>query len=237
MAGLVAVGMLGTLMAHEPAIIEPKETDGNPASWVSRYVITPFTDFMRHDHWLAVLLFIVLYKFCDAFMGVMTNPFLIELGFTKGQIAAVVKLFGLWATIAGSLLGGFMVYRLGILRSLWICGFAHMLTNLMFVFQAWAGPNVYYLAACVTFENVSGGMGTAAFVAYISGLCNRHFTGTQYALLSSFAAFGRTWLSTPAGVVAEHLGWPLFLIFSSLLAVPGLVLLWWLTKRAGLKIA
>jgi len=238
MAALVGVGVFATLLGREPEVAEQAATASEKKdfiSWVKHYVISPFADFMKHKHWLAVLAFIVLYKFSDAFMGVMTNPFLIELGFSKGQIGTVVKFFGLWATILGSVLGGIIVYRLGLIRSLWICGFMHMLTNLLFVGQAWMGPNIYYLALCITLENGSGGMGTAAFVAFISGLCNRHFTGTQYALLSSLAAFGRTWLSTPAGVAAQTMGWPVFFFFSSLLAIPGLVLLWWLTKRTQLS--
>lgn len=230
MAALMAVGVITTLLVAEP---ELSETESRPRSdnWLAEYVVAPFVNFMAQKHWLAMLLFIMLYKFSDAFMGVMTNPFLIELGFTKPQIATVVKLFGLWATIAGSIIGGMLVFRLGLWKSLWVCGILQMVTNLAFVGQAWAGADARFLALAITLENMSGGMGTAAFVAFISGLCNKHFTATQYALLSSVAAFGRTWLSTPAGKVAELLGWPAFFIFSTLLAVPGLVLLAWLQRK------
>src|SRR6185295_3381803 len=118
--------------------------------------------------------------------------------------------------------------RLGMVRTLWVCGIAHALTNLMFVAQAGIGPDVHFLTLSITLENVSGGMGTAAFVAFLSSLTHKHFTATQYALLSSFAAFGRTWLSTPAGWFAEILGWEGFFLMASALAIPGLVMLWWL---------
>ena len=230
MSSLMLVGILTTLFCSEPPASAELEKAPRKA-WLREYIIEPFTDFMTHKHWLALLLFIMLYKFSDAFMGVMTNPFLIEIGFTKVQIGTVVKLFGLWATIAGSVAGGIVVYRLGIVRSLWLCGFAHMLTNFLFVGQAWMGPNVHYLGLCISLENFSGGMGTAAFVAFISRLCNRHFTATQYALLSSVSAIGRTWLSTPAGVAAQSLGWEGFFFFASLLALPSLALLLWLQKQ------
>ena len=236
MAALMGVGIVTTLLSPEPQAVQNVQNKSGH-SWLFEYVVEPFTDFMTHSHWLALLLFIMLYKFSDAFMGVMTNPFLIEIGFTKVEIGTVVKLFGLWATIFGSVAGGAMVFRLGIVRSLWICGFAHMLTNFMFVGQAWIGANVHYLALSITLENFSGGMGTAAFVAFISRLCNRHFTATQYALLSSVSAIGRTWLSTPAGGFAQVLGWEGFFFFASLLALPSLVLLHWLQRRLGSDLA
>ncbi|MCE2927602.1 MAG: AmpG family muropeptide MFS transporter [Rickettsiales bacterium] len=233
MASLLAVGALAALMAGEPTQVSGFRVQGSErkklSQWLQDHVVTPFAEFMQRPQWLAILLFIVLYKLADAFMGVMTNPFLIEIGFSKEQIATIVKLYGLIATIAGSFIGGWMVYKLGIMRSLWICGIGHGVTNFMFVVQAYAGADEAVLALSITLENVTGGMGTAAFVAYISRLTNVAFTATQYALLSSLAAFGRTWLSTPAGWVAEQLGWPLFFAFAAALAIPGLVVLWWMS--------
>ncbi len=234
MACLLSIGALAALVAGEPqrdwglGIRDSRKRSMN--EWLKSHVIQPFAEFMQRPQWLAILLFIVLYKLADAFMGVMTGPFLIEIGFSKEQIATIVKLYGLIATIAGSFIGGWMVYKLGIMRSLWICGIGHGATNLMFVVQAYAGANEAVLALSITLENITGGMGTAAFVAYISRLTNVAFTATQYALLSSLAAFGRTWLSTPAGWVAEQLGWPLLFTFAAALAIPGLVVLKWLTR-------
>ena len=126
MAALMGVGILTTLLSPEPQA--EAQTPGKPkGNWLREYIVEPFSDFMTHRHWLALLFFIMLYKFSDAFMGVMSNPFLIEIGFTKVEIGTVVKFFGLWATILGSVAGGAMVFRLGIVRSLFLCGFAHML--------------------------------------------------------------------------------------------------------------
>ncbi len=237
MASLILIGTITVLVTGEPEEGEeqPPAYRGDVVQWFRDSVIAPFTEFMTRDHWLAVLLFVLLYKFGDAFMGVMTNPFLIDIGFLKTDIANIVKLYGIAATIIGSLIGGTLVYRLGVMKSLWIGGIAQMLTNLVFVAQARIGADTGFLALTITLENVSGGMGTAAFVAYISNLTNRRFTATQYALLSSFAAFGRTWLSTPAGLFAETLGWAWFFVLATMLAIPGLAVLWWLTRRVSVS--
>ena len=231
MAALLPLGMLAALWAGEPNHNENRQpTTGN---WLREHIVKPFTDFMQREYWLQILLFILLYKLGDAFLGVMTNPFLIQIGFEKAQIATVVKLYGVIATIAGSFIGGVLVARMGISKTLWICGIGHALTNLMFVAQARVGADVGFLAFSISLENISGGMGTAAFVAFIGSLVNKQFTATQYALLSSFSAFGRTWLSTPAGWFAEKLGWEAFFVLAVLLAAPSLVILWWLSKKTA----
>lgn len=235
MAGLLVIGMASAWWAGEPSQAsgsgDRELGQKNVRGWLNEHIVAPFTDFMQRESWLAILLFILLYKLADAFMGMMTNPFLLEIGFSKQDIASVVKVYGLAATIAGSFIGGAMIVRLGIMRALWICGIAHAITNLMFVVQAWVGADIGVLALGITLENVSGGMGTAAFVAYISALTNVRFTATQYALLSSFASFGRTWLSTPAGWVAKLLGWEMFFFFAATLAIPGLIVLVWLQRQ------
>ncbi len=233
MASLMGIGIVTTLLISEPTVIrDAQDTHGSPMLWLQKHVVAPFADFMTRPHWLPILLFILLYKLADAFMGVMTSPFLIDIGFAKEQIATILKIYGVIATIAGSFIGGSLVFRLGAMRSLFLCGIAHMLTNLMFVMQARLGADTQFLALSITLENVSGGMGTAAFVAYISNLCSLRFTATQYALLSSFAALGRTWLSAPAGWFAEILGWEAFFLFATALALPGLTVLWWLGLKA-----
>ena len=234
MAALMAVGVVIVLLNPEPesSSLAARNTQFTTLkAWLRDHVIAPFADFMTRAHWLAILLFILLYKLGDAFMGVMTNPFLIEIGFTGPQIASVVKVYGVIATIVGSIIGGSMVFRLGTVKTLWICGIAHTLTNLMFAELARIGADIHFLALSISLENISGGMGTAAFVAFMSGLTHVRYTATQYALLSSFAAFGRTWLSTPAGWFAETLGWEYFFVLAAVLAVPGLFTLWWLTKK------
>ncbi len=237
MALFMGIGIVVTFLSSEPP--EGKEPSpayhGNLRQWLRDAVIAPFADFMTRPHWLAILLFILLYKLGDAFMGVMTNPFLLEIGFEKQQIATVVKLYGVIATILGSFIGGAMVFRLGTARTLWVCGIFHMLTNLMFVAQAKIGADVTFLGLSISLENISGGMGTAAFVAFMSSLTHVRFTATQYALLSSFSAFGRTWLSTPAGWFADTMGWEGFFILATALAIPGLITLAWLQKRVQME--
>lgn len=232
MALALVVPMAVVLAVREPEATAPApQTKRTPSQWVREAVIAPFADFMTRAHWLAILFFILLYKFGDAFMGVMAGPFYIELGFSKPQIAGIVKLFGLTATIAGGFAGGALVWRMGLLKSLWVCGIAQALTNLVFAWLAGRGADVSGLAVAITLENFSGGMSTTAFVAYLSSLCNRRFTATQYALLSSLASAGRTWLSTPAGLAAQVMGWPVFFVLSTFLAIPGLIALWWLGKK------
>jgi PAT family beta-lactamase induction signal transducer AmpG len=246
MAGVMALGVCFTLFIREPKIdaeevaggewqvageASPATCHRSPATFFQNFVLAPLRDFMTRDHWLLILAFVILYKLGDAFLGVMFNPFLLDLGFTKTQIAAVAKLYGLVATILGAFMGGWLVLKIGMFRSLMICGFMHMVTNLLLVVQARLGADLHFLIVSISLENFSGGMATSAFVAYLSALCQRHYTATQYALLSSLAAFGRTWLSTPSGWVSEQLGWEWFFVISCLISLPSLALLWWIEKH------
>ncbi len=230
MAGVMALCMLPVLFAAEPK----KNSEIKPALpqyWLRDNVIAPFKDFMKHEQWLHILLFVMLYKFGDAFLGIMTNPFLLEIGFTKSQIAAVVKVYGLVATLIGLVLGSTMMMKVGMVKTLMVCGIGHAITNLMFLVQVKIGADINVLALGIFLENLSGGMTAAAFVAFISALCNTRYTATQYALLSSLSAIGRTMFTTPAGWAAEKFGWEAFFIISVLLAIPGLVLLVVLSRK------
>jgi PAT family beta-lactamase induction signal transducer AmpG len=200
-------------------------------AWIYGAVISPFAEFMSRRGWLVILLFILLYKFGDALAGVMSNPFYVDLAFTKIQIANITKVFGVGATIIGSVIGGVIVDRIGILKSLFVCGILQMLSNLMFAALAVAGTDLRILTLTIALENLSGGMGTAAFVAYLSSLCNIAYTATQYALLTSFMAFGRTLLSSSGGWLADQMDWVSFFIVTTGAALPGLVLLVWITRH------
>ena len=178
-----------------------------------------------------MLLFILLYKFGDAVLGVMKVPFFLETGFSKTEIAEVAKLFGFVATVMGGLIGGVVVARLGIMRGLMVCGVAMALSNLVFVLQAWVGPDLGVLALTVSVENITTGMGMTAFVAYMSSLCNVAYTATQYALLTSLMAMGRTVLSSGSGWLAEQVSWPTFFFLTTIAATPGLLLLLLLMRR------
>jgi len=240
--GMTYFLMAGLLAALLPMIFflrEPEEYKSDEAlkehglpGWIKNFVVMPFVEFLKRPQAITILLFILFYRMTDAFLGTMANPFYLELGFTKIQIAEVVKLYGLVATIFGSIIGGALVFRVGVIRSLWIGGIAASISNLMFVWQAHVGAEPYALALTISLDNLSAGLATSAFVAYMSQLCNVRFTATQYALLSSFAAFGRTWLSTPSGYAAERLGWDGFFMLSTAIGLPALFVLWRLTATS-----
>lgn len=197
----------------------------------------------------AILALIILYKLGDAFAGSLTTPFLLKgVGFSQAEIGVVNKVIGIWLTILGALSGGVLMVRLGLYRSLLIFGGLQLLSNLGFWLVAILGKDAWgsismpvfdlvivslkeatsvdlLLVAAIGFENISGGMGTAAFVALLMALCNQRFTATQYALLSAFSAVGRVWVGPMAGVLASSLGWPTFFIFSTAAAAPGLLML------------
>lgn len=200
----------------------------------------------------AFLAFIVLYKLGDAFAGSLMTPFLLKaMAFTTAEVGVVNKVIGLWLTILGALLGGALMLRLGLWRSLMLFGALQMASNLGFWWLAVSGKGLMPglvipafdwgfvklataspvdggLLMVIAFENLSGGMGTAAFVAFLMSLCNQRFTATQFALLSAFASVGRVWVGPLAGVLAESIGWPSFFIVSTLTAIPALMMLWWL---------
>ena len=179
-----------------------------------------------------VLAFVVLYKFCDAFAGTMTAPFVIDLGFTLNDYAAIVKGVGLAATLIGGFAGGFVARAYPLVTSLWIGAILQTVSNLVFSWLALVGTNHWALAAAIIAENFTGAIGTVIFVAYLSALCQSPLhTATQFALLTAFSAVGRTYLSSGAGYVADATGWPLFFIISALIAVPSLLLLIWLQQR------
>lgn len=233
-AALVLAGVTAILAGPEPRRgrgVEAGAVARTPAGWLAGAVIEPFADFLGRPGSAAILLFILLYKLGDAYAGTMANPFYVEMQFTNVEIANVSKLFGMVATLAGVVLGGALVYRLGILRALLAAGVLQMLSNLMFAAQAVVGHDVAFLALTIGVENVSGGMGSAAFVAYLSSLCTLAHTATQYALLSSLMAVGRTVISASSGWLVTQTGWVAFFVLTTVLALPGLLLLLWMMKR------
>ena len=233
MGALMGVGILTVLATREPSregtVAKPPEK--GLAAWLQDAVVAPFADFVTRPGWVLILAFVVLYKFGDALAGTVSSPFYVAMGFSKIEIANVSKIFGVVSTLVGVALGGIVTYRLGLMRGLIVCGVLQMLSNLMFAIQAMVGYDIPMLMATIAIENVTGGMGSAAFVAYLSSLCNVSYTATQYALLSSLAATARTMLSSSGGWLAESLGWVPFFLLTVLAAVPGLLLLAWLSRR------
>ncbi|TCS72097.1 PAT family beta-lactamase induction signal transducer AmpG [Sulfuritortus calidifontis] len=208
--------------------------------------------FFRQPAAWAFLLLIVLYKLGDAFAGTLTTPFLIKgMAFSQAEVGIVNKVIGLWLTIFGALAAGALMLRINLYQALLAFGLLQLISNLGFWLLAVSGKGAWgsftlppfdlgfvaldsaseidgLLLAAIAFENVSSGMGTAAFVALLMGLCNHRFTATHYALLSALAAVGRIYVSPVSGVLSEAIGWPMFFVFSTLAAVPGLVMVWWL---------
>ncbi|MGO1119458.1 AmpG family muropeptide MFS transporter [Rhodovibrionaceae bacterium A322] len=235
MAALVGVGMLGVLVGPEPDLPgDLAKEDSRDRTWLDflkRAVIDPLADFITRPGWWLILLFVLLYKYGDAIAGTMANPFYRELGFTGTEIASVTKLLGVVATLVGVFVGGWMVQRLGVVKALLTGGVLQAITNLLFAWMAARGfqpdmpADIDFLTLAVGFDSFTGGLGSAAFVAYLSSLCNLAFTGTQYALLTSLMAFGRTLMSTGSGWLVDRLGWVEFFIATTFLALPGLILL------------
>jgi PAT family beta-lactamase induction signal transducer AmpG len=238
MAALIGVGMVAILASPEPTA-RPRPAAAASTrherlrAWTERYVVGPFANFTQRPYWQAILLFVILYKLSDAMIGRMTNPFYLELGFSLDQIAAVTKVFGLIATLAGAMAGGLVVARMGVVRGLLICGVLQMLSNLLFAGLAAVGHDLGVLIVAIGAENFAEGMGSAALVAYLSALCVQGFTATQYALLSSLAALPRSTVGAASGWLADRLDWVSFFLVVPLFALPGLLLLVWLMTREG----
>ena len=236
MALLMTVGVGAIVLSPEPRGERPSRPSSSLPrrerwrAWWRKAVLAPFTDFLQRPGAFTILAFILLYKFGDAFAGVMANPFYVEIGFSNSEIAGISKVFGLLATLAGVFIGGAVVHRYGVLKSLLGCGVLQMASNLMFSVQAIVGHDLSLLAVTIGFENLAGGMGSAAFVAYLSLLCTTAYSATHYALLSSLMAVGRTVLSSGAGWVAEQVDWSVFFLLSTVAAVPGLVMLMWMRR-------
>jgi PAT family beta-lactamase induction signal transducer AmpG len=229
------------------------------AAWAARKahfetLLSGLANYFRLPGAVGFLVFIVLYKLGDAFAGSLMTPFLLKaMAFASAEVGLVNKIIGLWLTIAGALVGGALMFKLGLWRALLLFGVLQMASNLGFWWLAVNGKGLMPglvipafdwgivqlaqatsidggLLMVIAFENISGGMGTAAFVAFLMSLCNQRFTATQFALLSAFASVGRVWVGPLAGVLAESIGWPNFFIVSTLVALPALLLLWSMRK-------
>jgi MFS transporter, PAT family, beta-lactamase induction signal transducer AmpG len=235
MASLVLIGTVTALAATEPAQSARAEAATRQESAFTRVwhaASGAFSEFLTRKDAIAALAFVVLFKFTDAFSGTMTAPFVIDLGFTRNDYAAIVKGVGLAATLIGGFAGGFVARRYPLATSLWIGGVVQALANLSFSWLAVVGTNQWALAFAICAENFTSAIGTVIFVAYLSALCqNPLHTATQYALLTALAAVGRTYLSSGAGYVAKATGWPMFFVICVLVAIPSLMLLTWLQKR------
>jgi PAT family beta-lactamase induction signal transducer AmpG len=235
MAMLVLIGTVTALVATEPTQSARTEAATQAQTGLTRVIraaIGAFSEFLSRKDALAAIAFVVLFKFTDAFSASMTAPFVIDLGFSRNDYAAIVKGVGLAATLIGGFAGGFVARRYALAASLWIGGGVQAIANLSFSWLAIVGVNQWALALAITAENFTSAIGTVIFVAYLSVLCqNPLHTATQYALLTALAAVGRTYLSSGAGYVAKATGWPLFFAICVVVAVPSLMLLAYLQRR------
>jgi PAT family beta-lactamase induction signal transducer AmpG len=232
MAVLVLIGMATALIATEPpqsAKAALAHAGEKPLKRVVEAAVGAFSDFLSRELAFVALAFVILFKFTDALAGAMTAPFVIDLGFTRNEYAAIIKGVGLAATLIGGFAGGFLARAYPLAASLWIGGLLQAAANVAFSWQAVVGYDVAWLTFAIVMENFTSAIGTVIFVAYLSALCqNPLHTATQYALLTALAAVGRTYLSSGAGYIAEATGWVWFFVICALAGLPSLLLLWWL---------
>jgi PAT family beta-lactamase induction signal transducer AmpG len=253
MAALMGIGMLAVLASREPSVRLPRETVFLEArvqefmtrnahlplrlrhaiGWLIGAVVCPFVDFFqRNGHMaLVILAFIGLYRVTDITMGVMANPFYLELGFTKAQIANISGIFGVLMTIVGGVLGGVLVPRYGVMRVLLAGAILAAVTNLLFAVLALLGPQLWMLTVTISADNLAGGLAISAFIAYLSGLTNTAYTATQYALFSSLMTLPGKVIGGAAGAVVDAVGYPLFFVYSCVIGIPAMLLVIYLMRR------
>ena len=219
MGAFMLLGIITTWFAPEPVLDSP------PPSSFKEAIVGPFAEFFQRPGALLILAFILLYKIGDSMGSEMLSPLMVDLGISKTEYAVVVKLFGMIALIGGGLLGGLVVYRLGIIRSLWIFGFLQMASTAGFVVLAIVGNSTPVLTAVIAFETITSGLGQTAYVAFMASITNKRFTATQYALLTSLMGVPRVLAGSVTGVMAETIGWEAFYVFCTLVAIPGLLMI------------
>jgi len=238
MAASMAVGIVTTLLAPEPDVAVPPLPREGPVlqrigSWLQGAMISPFADFLRRYRWHAVLLLALIasYRMSDVVMGVMANPFYRDMGFSKDEVAAVSKVYGVVMTLAGAFIGGVLSLRFGVARTLFAGAVLSAATNLLFAWLALRGHDLGFLIVAVSADNLSAGIASSAFVAYLSGLTNVAYSATQYALFSSVMLLLPKYIAGWSGWAVDHFGYVNFFVGTALLGVPVLVLVW-LAARA-----
>lgn len=224
MALLMLVGIGTTFYTKEAT------TDDHKLKTLKESVVEPFKEFLQRNGSVLILLFVFFFKLGDALSGSMLNPFYKEMGYQKVDIGLIAKTFGLASSMLGLFIGGITIYKIGILRSLWIFGILQALSTASFALITYTGPVNWALAFAVIFEDVTAGMGSSAFIAYLASITNRNYTATQFAVLSSIATLGRNFFSGFSGIMVKEFGWEWFFYSCSLIAVPGLCLLYWVQR-------
>lgn len=230
-ASYLLPALLYILIAPKANIIETKLSKIESSNFFYNSFVSPFVTFAQKNNWLYLLLIIALYKLGEVFLGAMTMPFYIKLGFNKVDIAYIVKSFGFAASMLGAYIGGFICLKLGNLRGLLSCGILQLASNAMFIYLNSQGADLSALTLTVAIEELSGGMGTAALVGFMGGICDKNHTATQFALMTSLTALSRSFLASSSGYLVEILGWNNYFMFTMLAALPALILTICLIKK------
>jgi MFS transporter, PAT family, beta-lactamase induction signal transducer AmpG len=228
---LMVVGMVTAFWAPEPVL-----RDAPPQS-LYQAVVLPFVEFFKRTGLalgLALLIFITIYRYPDGLSKNMSTPFLLHLGFSQTEIGIVLGGIGLGATIVGVILGGLLVSWIGLNRSLWAVAVLGAITNLVYYWLALAGKNSAIMLSAVVIENIADGIGAAVLLGLLMSLCEKKFSATQFALLSSLIGVSRDVLVAPAGRFAENLGWPMFWVVTVLAILPAMIMLPWVAPWNGL---
>jgi PAT family beta-lactamase induction signal transducer AmpG len=246
MASLIGVGIVTVLFSSEPQVAVSPDTvrreqevaarlHSRLLSWIFSAVVSPFLDFVLRYRWHAALLLglIGTYRISDIVLGVMSNPFYRDMGFTKDEVAAVSGVYGVVMTLVGAALGGVLALRYGVMRILMLGAVLSALTNLLFAWLATRGHDVPALVFAISADNLSAGIASAAFVAYLSGLTNVAYSATQYALFSSVMLLLPKFVGGWSGWAVDNFGYPAFFVGTALLGAPVLVLTWLASRLAA----
>ena len=221
---LMSVGIITAFFINEPPVLI------SPNKSVVASVVAPFKEFMQRDGAILVLFFVFFYKFGDAMSGAMLSPFYKEMGYENVDIALIAKTFGTASALIGLFIGGVTIFKIGIGPALWIFGILQALSTAGFALITYTGPQKWSLAFAVLFEDITAGMGSAAFLAFIATVTNRKYTATQFAILSSIAVLGRNFFSGFSGHIVKALGWEWFFYSCALMAIPGMILLYFIQR-------
>ena len=227
MALSIGVGVITTLFSKEPIRIELAKAR-NAKAWLHQTLIEPFADFIRRYGWHAILILslIAIYRISDVVMGIMANPFYVDMGYTKDEVAAVSKVFGVVMTLVGAFVGGVLTLRFGVMRILFLGAILSAVSNLLFAWLATQGHDLHGLIWVISADNLSSGIATAAFIAFLSALTNIQYSATQYALFSSMMLLLPKWLAGFSGVFVNHFGYSSFFISTAIIGAPVLILIW-----------
>lgn len=227
MALSIGVGVVTTLFSKEPIRIEIAKAR-NARAWLHQTLIEPFADFIKRYGWHAILILslIAIYRISDVVMGIMANPFYVDMGYTKDEVAAVSKVFGVVMTLVGAFVGGVLTLRFGVMRILFLGAILSAISNLLFAWLATQGHDLHGLIWVISADNLSSGIATAAFIAFLSALTNIQYSATQYALFSSMMLLLPKWLAGFSGVFVDSFGYSSFFISTAIIGAPVLILIW-----------